>query len=391
MSQFTSWKFAAVICLVAFMSGCDAIQGISIPKDDGPSTAEFRFNAEFIPNAELVRENTTPHWPLGRYAFKRGADRLLVISRITSFAEKLNPDDKENPELGRRYDKVLERVWITIPLGTQIGDSLDLETLERKFLVAYDEGDLDGAIYVQPNRIYGTLRVLEEKSDSVMVDIDMVVQTKRMPNWSYRKVESVPVTFTGIRAKPTKGHEGLPVSSNNGALSVESPVGDTPAIPQVDDIESSDSPAAGEADPVGITQPVAPSIMGKWIGETPPRSQSYIFEGRFQFDADGRFYYSMARTAPPLLCYGTYEIKGKFVVLNVEYRYFKKERPIKTEGKELNKRVQVLRCDPTPDGGMVISVIGPEGATLRDDVTSMRVKPADFQDMFRVPPPRRGE
>ena len=398
MSLTNSWKSVVVGLLGILMASCNSIQGISIPRDDGPSSAEFRFDAEFIPNAVLVREETTPHWPLGRYAFKRGADRLLVVSRITSFSEKRDSKDKEESEFGPRYDKVLERVWITIPLGTQIGEALDLETLERKFLVAYDEGELDGGIYVQPNRIYGTVRVLEEKSDSVTVDIDMVVQTKRMPSWSYHHTGPVSITHTGIRAKPARRYTEANTNfikrgTQTSNIDQPHPTTESTLASEENDLQqSSETPADNTSSGLPPnSQSTSKMILGQWIGETHFVPGKPIFECRFQFDPDGKFYYSVAREAPPQRRYGTYEVKGKFVVLNIEYYYFANERPRTTEGLELGFRVQVLRFDPTPDGGMTIRVVGPEGAALRDTFTSVNVKPTRFPDMFKVPPPQRGE
>ena len=40
-----------------------------------------------------MKEDTRPAWPLGRHAFVPGENRLLVMSRVTSYAKR---DEKGN-------------------------------------------------------------------------------------------------------------------------------------------------------------------------------------------------------------------------------------------------------------------------------------------------------
>ena len=122
-----------------------------------PSTAEFRIEAELVTRAELVRVDTSP-FPHGRFAFRRGADHLLVITRITSFAT----DGSGN--LHRRQDAIKERVWITIPFGAPMGHELSLEKLEQMFNAGYDrEARQDGDVgyLIRPNKTTGRVSLDE--------------------------------------------------------------------------------------------------------------------------------------------------------------------------------------------------------------------------------------
>lgn len=314
MFKFSTWRETALVLLAGLAWGCD-IQGYHRPRDDGPSTAQFRYEAEFIPNAVLAREDTMPQWPLGRYAFKRGADRLLVVSRITSFGDKTSARDDGAPL--RRYDKLIERVWITLPLGTQIGEVLMLKDLEWDFLVGYDEGDLEtGLIYIQPNRVIGTVKILEERSDAVVIDINMVVEPKRLTRWDdYRGVMTVPVTQSGIRAKPIQqgaalepfaGQDNAGGGQQSGPSDHGAGVGAATTQPGQDSsgstLEKSD-------------------LVGRWEC---PRSgdpgHNKWFDYRFQFESTGRFVFASQQVNSTTVMgrWGEYQIKGDYVILRLE-------------------------------------------------------------------------
>ena len=86
------------------LAGCGwgLTEGLNPGRKVDPTTAQFRLESELIPNSSLAREDTSPDWQGGRYAFTNGADRLLVISRITSYEEV---DPKTEKPLGRRIDR----------------------------------------------------------------------------------------------------------------------------------------------------------------------------------------------------------------------------------------------------------------------------------------------
>ncbi len=325
------WVFGLLVA-AGWLAGCDVIQGYHRTRDDGPSTSQFRYEVEFVPNAVLVREDTSPHWQLGRYAFKRGADRLLVISRITSFAEKLTKRQINRGQVSSRYDKNLERVWITIPLGIPIGEELDLKELEWDFLIGYDEGDLDtGLMYTQPNRVLGKLKLLEERPDEVVIAIDMVVEPQKKPRWDgFHKVITVPVTPNGVRATPVRDDlAGQWLIENPPPRSTPTPtIGHTP--PQA--VTPEPEPVLGQAPPPPATQPAtatasqdqepeepaltAEELVGRWISKR-GRGDGHdpVFEYRLQFNANGTFVLADQRPGYPFMArWGEYQVLKDYVV-----------------------------------------------------------------------------
>lgn len=363
-------------------------------RDDGPSTALFRIETEYLPNAVVVREETTPKWPLGRYAFKRGADSVLVISRITSFGEKLGKKQAEEGIIPNRYDKVLERVWITLSLDTAIGEELDLELLERRFQVVYDEGEVDGDIFVQPNRVLGTIMLLEENEGNLVVDIDMVVETKRMPSWSVRNHRlSIPASYLGVRARPATDYSPL------ASLEQEEPAEEQVAeggfeegdllvqdliLAQTEPVSATPQPAEEEvvADDYSFEQ----EAIGQWLGDNGK------YEFRFQFEADGRFVYSTCRNnAPPMLIWGTYEFKNTFLILK---SHFLSGFETMTTGvgprDPAPHPVTVVRCTKNGDGTVLFQVIAPDDATFRKPNGSrVLVEKTRFTSLYDAKPPTR--
>ncbi len=301
------------------------IQGVHMPRAVEPSTARSRVEAEFIPNAQRVREDTTPRWQLGRYAFKKGADKLLVVSRITSFEDQPNPAQKRRGVKPRRFDKILERVWITIPLGTQLQEELKIEKLEERFHIGYDEGEINGEMWVQPNRVLGKVMLLNERPDAVDVLIDMRVEPKRLPSWSVQGILTVPVTQDGIRAtrisndlfeRYRKARE-VAAASSPPTADDEPPrtpvVVDTPPPPAPAPVPAADGDPPLQIDGAPVEPAEAKSIVGKWIGH------AVRLEFLYQFDPDGTFVYSTRRPgAPPSMFYGTYSVTGDVVVIRIK-------------------------------------------------------------------------
>ena len=197
------------------LCGCT---GVWLPKRAGPSTDQSRVEMEFIPSAELVRENTAPRWALGRFAFQHGPNGLLVVSNITSFADELAEQAKKEVE-PKRIDRILERLWVTIPLGTTVGETLRLEDLEARFLIGYDAGLIGDDQFVQPSRVSGTVRLTKESADHVVIDVDIFVQSTRYRPWRVKSQQRVPVTTVGLRGWPVREIDTVMMSTEEETVS----------------------------------------------------------------------------------------------------------------------------------------------------------------------------
>lgn len=390
MIALRCWSRAVLMLCLTAVGGCTTA-GIARIRFVDPSTANYRTEVELIENAQLVREDTSPSWMLGRYAFKQGVDRLLVVSRITSF-EDLSGDRP------RRYDKVLERVWIALPLGTQVGQLLKLEELEYQFLVGYDEGLLGEEMYVQPNRVLGKVRMIEEKPGAVVVAFDMRVEPARIPAWNYKEVVTVPVS-PGVRAKRLpeemelsrslydQRQEPPAIVPEIQPLMVEAS-GDARMSGTVSDtaVDSSVDSAIANQPGVSATQPAEDqegqqrSIVGKWIGD------SGTYEIRFQFDPDGRFVFSTCRSGyEPGRKMGVYKLKGNYVVMEVKKFIF-------GENKD---HMRFLHDDPyimlkfAWDGDLLVLSGNLRDREGRAGIDKLRYRRTYFPDMRKVIPPTR--
>ena len=402
MRQPRSWWYGFLLSFLAFQGGCD-FQGLHTPRDDGPSTAEFRYEAEYIPNASLVREDTTPHWQLGRYAFKRGADRLLVISRITSVSDKKGKKPVKRDGVISRHDRMIERVWILLPMGTQVGQEMKLEQLEQKFLVGYDAGQFDHGIYVQPNRVLGTVTIFEETTGTIGVDIDMLVAPQKMPSWAYEQSITLSATPNGVRAKPVagaitrtsrgrqRGYEpagGSNASADAGdqapAVVTEELSPDSGVTVGDDHAKTQPSQDAEAGDSSEAQTDIKDMIVGQWIGD------DGNLEYRFQFDADGKFAYSACRTgSPAIIKRGTYKTKLDRVVLAVTY--LGSGIPGSDEQHAtIMQPTEILRCQVNQEDGVLLQMTYPEGHTIHEGVQEAYVNRTQFNDLLTTVPPTRG-
>ena len=318
----------AVLLLLPVLPGCSSeenvIQGISLPAKVDPSTAEFHYEFEMIPNAELVKEDTTPIWPLGRYAFRSGPDRLLVVTRITTLDEKLTDEQKKQGVKPERYERFFERAWITIPAGTELNEELDLQKLQEQFLVGYDEQEGAG-YFVQPNRITGKVRILEERPDVAVVKINMAVQPSRKTPWWVKETLAVPITPTGVRAS-------LVLEDNR------KPRETPPATPQQPE-QSPTTQAVAPPPPGMATLPLQPGeeydpqptaeesvqrFVGSWEGTMRPtnrdsgRPDQLIYTYRFQFGKNKNFVFTTQRPGfPEFSRWGEWDVKDDYLILHV--------------------------------------------------------------------------
>ena len=385
MSQSISWwsRIWAVV-MVGIVGGCDMegtfTQGINTPARVAPSTVQYRFESELITNAALVREDTMPRWQLGRHAFKRGPDNVLVISRIHSFAEKRSGGSRKVP---KRYDANIERVWIVLPLGTQVGDTFRIDKLEYDFLTGYDSGKIaDGEMYIQPIRLLGKLTILEVHSSSIVIDIDMVVEPRHFTRWNYKRVETVQVTTTGVRARPAelsaKERRLAAAQANNAKQTLgDADQGQDPTTQPAD----GDNPAA-TTQPADEPLDVGKYIVGKWVGI----SNNDVYDLRFQFDPSGTFIYSTCRSnAHPMIKSGRYRIKKGYVILDVDF--FGSGTLKDRSHMKFLKPLEMFKIYPVNDNTVVMRMTQEDMLFRNPSVNEVKVSRGEFQDMFLVPPP----
>ena len=310
---------------------------VSYPKDSGASTAQTRVHFELVPNARLVTEDTRPAWELGRHAYVPGDNRLLVVTRITSYAKR---DQKGKPLPGdeNRYDKIIERFWLTIPPDLPVGQTLDFTDLEKDLLLGYDRKNVGEPYYIYGCSARGKITILEEKAGSVAFDFNAVVEPFQHDKWGVNGLQEVTYSLSGIYANQpapsalqrylirkgassnadSAGELRIPNANMSDAsvdpdmvqVSIPEAPGDVePAdagdATSSDTADASDTEASGEID--------AKALVGKWRGK-PERGWEYLF----QFNADGTFNYNMSRGGRPYVYMGRYRVQGNYLILNVE-------------------------------------------------------------------------
>jgi len=162
---------------------------------------DHRYEVEAVPDARLVRVDTTPRWELGRYAFLPGNNVLAVITRITAvpITENTDPDAPARPYPLEDY--FMQRVWITIPADANVGDRIYLSQLEENYLTGYDDGLVTDDFFIQPNRVLGYLDLLERSDEGVTVAINLRVEPLNQSPWTFdRDNLTLAHTPEGIRA-----------------------------------------------------------------------------------------------------------------------------------------------------------------------------------------------
>ncbi len=397
------------------MMGCGygADAGLFTSPDAPPSTARYRTELETLPNAVMVRESTMPRWEAGRIAFQRGSERLLVLTHITSYAD-VEPKKEGLPADVK--DQIIERLWITIPFGTKVGQNLVVEDLEWDKLVAYDSGDVGDGLFILPFRATGKITILEERADSVVMYLNILVQPKRLGNWGVSGTFEVPQTNTGIHATPVapspmqvysdRGEVPLPepetavafgrqdrverealtmadVRALRAARAAEKSGDASPTAPKevteaVVDAAAADPTTNQAGAPAGDAVPadLAKQVVGKWINQTP---QWYE---RLQLESDGTFIYASCRAGgyEPGLSVGTYELKGQYLILTTKKFSWSNLREPNSDGDLPKPLVTLVQVKFEKPGQMTLT--GRISVRERPSKEpSMTFGPGDYSDM----------
>ena len=414
--------------------GCNGETGaIWWPKRYPESSAQFRTEFEVIPNAELVRVDTMPQWELGRHAYRRGADRLLVMTRITSWAPPLEQDwttfNYKEPKGPRTItDREMERAWITIPYGTPVGQRLVGEELEARFLTGYDRNQATGeAYYILPHKMLGTITIVEEKPDELVVDLNMEIRPKDNKNWHLKQQMRVPITLegkhaqkatdsdqliiAGIRRRPSDTDPGLPpiepfVSADvpkdddggaglvpgvkpddaaqttldaGGPKRPPAATDDNPADPDsstTDPATADQNGEAGDGDEKKVVTEVAgKSILGQWFVNT-NRVAFY-----FQFNEDGTYGMASAQDDHPVIrTLGTFEVRSGYIL----FRALKRFRGAADHSAEIRSRITLLRASWL-DEKLILD------GNISSMAVHLRTYKKDFPDLAAASPPAARE
>lgn len=321
VNRIGRWGAMCCVAMLAAMSGC---WGAWNAKDAPPSTAQFRVETEFVPDAQIVKEDVSPDWEQGRQAFIRGTDRVLVLTRYTSTVDI--PMKDKQPEV--RSDKFKERAWIQVPSDIPMGQEINVDELEKRFLLAYDNEERGKGMFVKPYRITGRMTLLEEKDGNMIAFLDVLVTPHRdLSPWRVKGTIPMPITRSGINARPAvnallKQQGGTPSTGTGGASTstspssaVPAPVPATPAAPGAPAAPATPAPTAKTTTPVkaaDLAPSDAKSIVGRWAGD----AGGYKYQ--FQFDNNTRFVFTSSKGGATGTRRGTYSLKGDYIVLHVE-------------------------------------------------------------------------
>lgn len=384
------------VCTLA-LGGCGVTEGVFIPQGDTKNYVQHRLEYELIPNAELATESTTPDWPLGRHVFTRGPDRLMVLTRITMF-----PVNKKKPSLGYRDGRV-ERIWINIPLDVPVGQQFTLEEIFTDFHVGYDRAEKDlQKFYIRAVRPLGTVQVLAWRDTEVDVKLDIRVRPEMDVEWHIKDVITVPIYPNGNWAReyvdPNFKAPVLADASNNDAsatdtgttvAAVESGVDGANTEQNPVDVKQPDKVAGNGGDPDKVAAGGNDAAGGDEVAAVQPLTGQWInddgaapFELRFQFDDKGKFIMASTRGGgnyAPGMKYGTYELRGNDLVMNVERYEF--------DGRDhmmYSKNTTIIVKRYFVDGDLILD--GDLGG--REGKRTVRMRSTKFPDMNFVLPPR---
>ncbi len=433
----------SLLLLAALLiTGCGIDAGFNPAVEDRQTSATFRTEMELVPNARLVRQNTMPRWQAGRFAFVRGADQLLVFTHITSLADW---DDKKEQFVNRK-DHAMERLWVQLPEGTRLGDTLDAERMEARYLIGYDAGLIGDGQFIEPWKTTGSLVLLEDHPDRLIVHANLLIAPKRRPNWSVQGIFEVPKNAQGIYAQPlppdvreaflgtsvvsqalsdTASASPIPpgqlmpdTSRGDNAPATAEPAAATPVAPAAAglpdtsvapaaQVPSTDVPATATPAPPATTPAteaeaapqVEPSAVAAAPGESaeadaqPERSivgpwinQTPKWYERYQFNENGTFVHANCRPGyPPAINTGTWQIRNnQFLVLTIKTYTFGHIGKWSPDSANLTK----------PDVGVLRMTWKEEGLHLEGTVwrrgrepLNMTFTRGNYPDMAIIPPP----
>ena len=388
----------AGLVLLMHLSGCGIDAGFNPAPADRKTSATFRTEMEWIPNARMVRQDTMPRWQAGRFAFVRGSDQILVLTHITSLADW----DQRREQFVNRKDHAMERLWIQIPDTTRLGDVLDAERLEARYMVGYDAGLIGDGQFIEPWKATGSLVLLEDHPDKMMIHANLLIAPKRRPNWSVQGVFEVQKNAQGIHAQPLpldirEAYLGTSVIGQAIQSTSASPVHaedkftpkpasepeapqstptKEPAVNQDDNLGAGDTPAGQEQ------ALAAKSIVGPWINQTPKWYE------RYQFNADGTFVHANCRPGyDPAINTGTWQIRNnQFLVLTITaYTYGRIGAKSVDSSLLKGPDVGVLRMTWIGDDLHLEGTVWRRGR----EPLNMTFTRGHFPDMATIPPPRQ--
>lgn len=294
--------------LLAWLSGCDIGLGAGIHGTDvdeaEPTTVAYRIETELVPNARVLRQDTTPHWELGRSGYATGNSHLLVVSRITSWIPEKG---------GERVDRVVERAWLTIPSGTLPGDIVRVQDLPDED-VAYDVSEAGQGFFNMPNRIIGTIELVKEADEALRVAVDINVQPKRRSEWNYEEELVLPKQQKLVYATPVDMKRVLR-PENQSFESIFGPVED-------DSGEGDVGEGTGESTSEMTDEENIKRLTGKWLADTHRYELRFQFEEPKEQDGEWRGEYLYASTRgggnyAPGVKTGTYTVKDNHVIMRV--------------------------------------------------------------------------
>ncbi|MEX2215450.1 MAG: hypothetical protein WD768_15055 [Phycisphaeraceae bacterium] len=381
-------KKALVVLSVFAMTGCWALP--MGPGDHGATTDTYEVEMEYLPNARLVHEDTSPHWPLGRHAFVKGTDRIVVVTRITSYFDKSNMG---KPVAGSDRRRKAERVWITIPGELPLGQAFKLEDIEDLHITGYDVSNLDTKGYfLGPALLLGYIRLDAVNDDRVLVHFDMQVRPgmRAFPanDWAVVGEHKIDVYPDGRHATKAISRDLAVVPEPEPVPPGPVSVNPDPNVPNPDPVKPVNPDAVKPVNPdaLVIAQPkVEKPITGRWVCDTPK------FEYRFQFDEGGKFIFAHTKgngitdNDAPGMNYGTFEVKqtksSEWVVMLVDRCLFDDKNYLK----EIygDKPQLMLKVEWDKDQ----LVLTGELPVNNNKLTRLVLTPAEFKDMnFELPP-----
>jgi hypothetical protein len=320
MNQHRLLRAFALVVLVVATAGCWIVP--MTPGGPEQTTAAYRFQYEMINNAQRVRIETQPVWQGGRYAYRDGVDEILLINRITAWADNVTDEQRKSGDY-QRTDRIIERLWITTT-DMEVGTWYNLYDMNKELKVGYDEKptELD-EFFIRAFGVEGKIMLQEKNGDDRVFRLSMRLSPKERTDWTLTETLTLKVQPDGVLAK--RAPDDAPVSApriRNKAeeeLKAQLPTA-TPVNADGTPAQAPDATAPNQAATQTTPEPEKPAansdrerIVGQWQGDTG------VYEMKLQFKEDGNFVYSSSRSGfSPGMKYGKWEIRGNLLVMHVQ-------------------------------------------------------------------------
>lgn len=168
---------SCILRIVALLCSLGCAGGVVGCTGQARTADQHRIEFTYLAQSKLIVEDISPTWELGRMAAAPGEDRLFIITRTTAYFDL---DDEGNDLPGTLRDRKAERLWVTIPQSTLVGEPVTLQPDSEPPATGYEVNNLDTKGYFRgPYVGKGFVAAHSSSPDTLDVTVHMEIEPSR--------------------------------------------------------------------------------------------------------------------------------------------------------------------------------------------------------------------